>query len=57
MEVIALISREEAIRRLEDAAGEIIKLRKALEDGWNEAPSKDPTQTFLEKCRGWQFLL
>ena len=27
---------------------------KALAEGWSETTSKDLTQTFLEKCRGWE---
>jgi hypothetical protein len=49
-----MITREEAIRRLTDVAGEINQIKKALEEGWNEAGAKDPTQSFLEKCRGWE---
>ena len=49
-----MITREDAIKRLEDVAGEIDRIMKALEEGWSEATSKDQTQTFLEKCRGWE---
>jgi len=49
-----MITREEAIRRLEDVAREIAELKEALEDGWSEAPVTDPTQAFLEKCGGWE---
>jgi hypothetical protein len=49
-----MITREEAIRRLEDVAVQINEIKKALEQGWNETGTKDPTQTFLEKCRGWE---
>ena len=49
-----MVTREEAIRRLEDIAGEIAEIKKAIEQGWNEAASKDPTQAFLDKCRGWE---
>jgi len=49
-----MITREEAIKRLEDVAVEIDRIMKALEEGWSEAKSKDQTQTFLEKCRGWE---
>jgi hypothetical protein len=49
-----MITREEAIRRLEDVAGEISEIKKALEKGWGEAAPKDPTQAFLEKCQGWE---
>lgn len=49
-----MITREEAIRRLEDVEREIAELKKALGEGWNETPTKDPTQVFLDKCRGWE---
>lgn len=49
-----MITREEAIRRLEEVAREIVALKEALEKGWSEAPTKDPTQVFLEKCGGWE---
>jgi len=49
-----MITRAEAIRRLEDVAQEITELKKALEEGWHEAPAEDATQTFLEKCGGWE---
>jgi len=44
LEVIVMITREEAIRRLEDVAGEITELKKALEEAWNETPARYPTQ-------------
>jgi len=49
-----MITREEAIRRLEEVARKIVELKAALEEGWNEAPSQDPTHAFLEKCGGWE---
>ena len=49
-----MITREEAIRRLEEVTREIVELKEALEEGWAEAPTKDPTQAFLEKCEGWE---
>lgn len=49
-----MITREEAIRRLEDVAKEITELKKAIEEGWDEVLVKDPTQAFLEKCGGWE---
>lgn len=49
-----MIIREEAIRRLEEVAREIVALKEALEKGWNETPAKDPTQAFLQKCGGWE---
>ena len=45
-EVIPVITREETIRRLEDVTREIVELRKALEEGWTEASSKDPRRLF-----------
>jgi hypothetical protein len=54
LEVILMITREEAIRCLEDVTKEIVKLKEALEEGWSDAPAKDPTQAFLEKCGGWE---
>lgn len=49
-----MITREEAIKRLEEVAREIDELKKSLEEGLNEAVVKDPTQTFLRKCGGWE---
>jgi hypothetical protein len=48
-----MITREEAIKRLEDITREIIELKKALEEE-SEAVMKDPTQAFLEKCEWWE---
>jgi hypothetical protein len=39
---------------LDEVAGEINRIKKALEEGWSETPAKDPTEYFLEKCRGWE---
>ena len=49
-----MITREEAIRRLDDVAKEIIELRKAFEEEWKETFGQNATQIFLEKCRGWE---
>ena len=49
-----MITREEAIKRLQDVAGEIDSLKNALEEGLSETTSKDQTQAFLEKCSGWE---
>ena len=49
-----MITREDAIRRLEEVAVEVNKIKKALEEGLNEAVYIDPTQAFLEKCQGWE---
>ena len=38
-----MITREEAIRRLEEVAREVEELKAALEEGWNEVPTKNPT--------------
>ena len=49
-----MITREEAIRRLEEVEREISGLKKALEGGWGGTLHKDPTQGFLDKCGGWE---
>jgi hypothetical protein len=49
-----MITRAEALRRLEAVANEIVALRAALAEGWVEAPVAEPTQTFLTKCGGWE---
>ena len=49
-----MITREEALRRLEAVTQELAALRKALADEWAAAPPADPTQTFLAKCGGWE---
>lgn len=49
-----MITREEAIRRLENVTREIIDLKKALEMGWDEESKINPTQVFLKKCGGWE---
>ncbi|MGR3311586.1 MAG: hypothetical protein ACUZ77_12540 [Candidatus Brocadiales bacterium] len=49
-----MITREEAVRRLEEVVREIAELKTALEEGWDETHAKDPTQAFLEKCGGWE---
>ena len=48
-----MITRAEAIQRLENVTREIIELKKALEEGWEEFPT-NPTQVFLKKCGGWE---
>ena len=54
LEVVTMITREEAIRRLEEIVKEVTELKVAFEEGWNEASAKDPTQAFLQKCGGWE---
>ncbi len=49
-----MITREEAVKRLEEITREIIELKKALEEEEGDVPVKDPTQAFLEKCGGWE---
>jgi len=49
-----MITREEVIKRLEGVAKEIAELKAALEAGRDDAPLKDATAVFLEKCRGWE---
>jgi hypothetical protein len=49
-----MITREEALRRLDAVAHELVALRAALTEGWTETPSDNPTETFLAKCGGWE---
>ena len=49
-----MITREEAIKRLEDVAGEIEKIKIAIEEGWNDTAANAQTQAFLKKCQGWE---
>ena len=49
-----MITREEALRRLEAVANEIVALRAELADGWMETTVDDPTAAFLAKCGGWE---
>jgi hypothetical protein len=49
-----MITREEALRRLDAVAHELVALRAALAEGWIETPITDPTQAFLAKCAGWE---
>jgi len=49
-----MITRAEALRRLDAVANELIALRVALAEGWTETPVEDSTQVFLSKCGGWE---
>ena len=49
-----MITREEALRRLDAVAHELVALRAALAEGWAEMSSDNPTQAFLAKCGGWE---
>jgi hypothetical protein len=49
-----MITREEALRRLEAVANEIVALRTELAEGWIETPGENATQAFLSKCGGWE---
>jgi hypothetical protein len=49
-----MITREEALQRLDALAHELVALRAALAEGWMETPLADPTQAFLAKCAGWE---
>ena len=49
-----MITREEALRRLDAVANELVALRAALAEGWTETPVEAPTQAFLAKCGGWE---
>jgi hypothetical protein len=54
IEGVVMITREEALRRLDAVAHELVALRAALAEGWTETPSANPTQAFLAKCGGWE---
>jgi hypothetical protein len=49
-----MITRYEAIQRLEKVAKEIVELKEAFKEVWVEPTTKDRTQVFLEKCGGWE---
>jgi hypothetical protein len=49
-----MITREEALRRLEAVANEIVALRTELAEGWIETSGEHATQAFLAKCGGWE---
>ncbi|ETW98859.1 hypothetical protein [Candidatus Entotheonella palauensis] len=49
-----MITREEALRRLEKVANDIEALREALADGWLETDGDAATSAFLAKCDGWE---
>jgi hypothetical protein len=51
---VIMITREEALRRLDAVAHELVALRAALAEGWTETPIENPTQAFLAKCGGWE---
>ena len=49
-----MMTREEALRRLDAVTNELVALRTALAEGWIERPVEDLTQVFLAKCGGWE---
>ena len=49
-----MLTREDAVRRLDQITREIIELKQAFEQGWDEGPVADSTQAFLDKCGGWK---
>ncbi len=49
-----MITRQQAIERLEDVARELACLKTALEEGWSDEAREEATQAFLEKCGGWE---
>ncbi len=54
MEVFTLITYQEVIRRLDTIVKEITELKQVVEQSWSSESILDPTEAFLEKCRGWQ---
>jgi len=49
-----VITRQEAIRRLEAVTREITALQRALEEEWDQDSAMTDTQAFLDKCTGWE---
>ncbi len=49
-----MLTRERAIERLSHIEREAAELRKEIEQGWFDAAGKTPTESFLEKCGGWE---
>ena len=49
-----MITRQEAIRRLEAVTKEITALQKALEEPWEQDATTTDTKAFLDKCTGWE---
>ena len=49
-----MLTRHEAIKRLEDIEQEIRALKKAFQEEWKEEPIPGATQLFLDKCGGWE---
>ena len=51
---VNLLTREDAIRRLDNLAREIVALREAFVEEWKEPSTGNDTQAFLKKCEGWE---
>lgn len=49
-----MITRQEAIKRLEELARGIVELKTAFEKEGDVASARDQTQAFLDKCGGWE---
>ncbi len=49
-----MITREEVIGKLEEIEAKLSELRKAIEQGWDEASPAERTKAFLDKCGGWE---
>ena len=49
-----MLTRHEAIKRLEGIEQEVKALKKAFQEEWKEESVPDATQLFLDKCRGWE---
>lgn len=49
-----MLTREDAILRLDQITREIIELKQAFEQSWDDGSVTDSTQVFLDKCGGWE---
>ena len=49
-----MITRQQAIARLEDVGRQLASLKTALEEGWGDDAREGETQAFLDKCGGWE---
>ena len=49
-----MLSREEAVQRLQRIERELAELRRELGAQPPRADSRSPTEAFLEKCGGWE---
>jgi hypothetical protein len=49
-----MITREDAIKRIEGIEQELAHLREELAQPWADATPEERTREFLRKCGGWE---